>query len=45
MANLLDVPSYRIEVVAGKTGRDKLISVEDMDANTLHKKIVEILGK
>jgi uncharacterized protein (TIGR00251 family) len=45
MADLLDVPSYRIEVVAGKTGRDKLISVEDMDANTLHKKIVECLGK
>jgi len=41
LSNVLEVPRNRIEVVAGDTGRDKLISVLDMDADTLHKKIVE----
>ena len=41
LSNVLEVPRNRIEVVAGDTGRDKLISVLDMDAETLHKKIVE----
>jgi hypothetical protein len=27
--------------VAGKTGRDKLVSVLDMDAETVHKRIVK----
>jgi len=30
-----------LEIVAGAGGRDKLISVMEMDAHTLHKKIVE----
>jgi uncharacterized protein (TIGR00251 family) len=41
LADVLEVEESRIEVVAGETGRDKLISVLDMDAETLHKKIVE----
>lgn len=41
LSDVLDVPKSRIEIVAGSTGRDKLISVLDMDAETLHKKIVE----
>lgn len=41
LAGVLDVSVSRIEVVAGDTGRDKLISVMDMDAATAHKKIVE----
>ena len=41
LAEILDVDKGRIEVVAGDTGRDKLISVLDMDSETLHKKIVE----
>jgi len=41
LADVLGVGTSRIEVVAGETGRDKLISVLDMDAETLHKKIVE----
>jgi uncharacterized protein (TIGR00251 family) len=40
LANVLDIPMKQLEVVAGATGRDKLISVIDMDADTLHKKIV-----
>jgi len=41
LASILGVPEDRIEVVAGDIGRDKLISVLDMDTETLHKKIVE----
>ncbi|MBN2387390.1 MAG: DUF167 domain-containing protein [Anaerolineales bacterium] len=41
MSEILDVPPSRIEVVAGASGRDKLISVLDMDAATLHQKIIE----
>jgi len=41
LSDVLDVAKSRIEIVAGNTGRDKLISVLDMDAETLHKKIVE----
>ena len=41
LASVLEVDKERIEVVAGDTGRDKLISVLDMDSETLHKKIVE----
>lgn len=41
LSNILGIPKDRIEVVAGDTGRDKLISVLDMDSETLHKKIVD----
>ena len=41
LSNVLGIVKSRIEIVAGETGRDKLISVLDLDAETLHKKIVE----
>jgi len=41
LSSILGVPKDRIEVVAGDTGRDKLVSVLDIDSETLHKKIVE----
>ena len=41
LSGILGVSKNSIEVVAGDTGRDKLVSVLDMDAETLHKKIVE----
>ena len=41
LAGILDVTKDRIEVVAGDTGRDKLVSVLDMDSDTLQRKIVE----
>jgi uncharacterized protein (TIGR00251 family) len=40
LSDVLDVAKSRIEIVAGETGRDKLVSVLDMDAETLHSKIV-----
>jgi uncharacterized protein (TIGR00251 family) len=44
LAKVLDVPQRQLEVIAGAGGRDKLISVIDMDADTVHKKIVEHIG-
>ena len=41
LSTVLGVGKDRIEVVAGDTGRDKLVSVLDMDSETLHRKIVE----
>src|SRR5450759_5220684 len=41
LSKVLDVSQKRLELVAGAGGRDKLISVSDMDADTLHKKIVD----
>ncbi len=40
LAEILNIPKSRIEIVAGQTGRDKLVSVLDMDADTVHKRIV-----
>jgi len=44
LAEVLGVPLTRIEVVAGASGRDKLISVLEMDSATVHRKIVDHLG-
>lgn len=41
LADILDIPKSRLEVVAGAGGRDKIISVIDMDADTLQKKVVK----
>ncbi len=41
LSNVLKVPVSHLEIVAGARGRDKIISVIDMDATALHKKIIE----
>jgi len=38
LAKVLDVPIRQLEVIAGASGRDKLISVIGVSADTLHKK-------
>ena len=40
LADVLNIPKSRLEIVAGQSGRDKLIAVTDMDADTVHKRIV-----
>jgi uncharacterized protein len=40
MAEVLGVAPSRIDIVAGSSGRDKLVSVLDMDSQTVHDKIV-----
>jgi uncharacterized protein (TIGR00251 family) len=42
LADVLEVPRARIEIVAGTTGKDKLVSILDLDAETVHERI---LGK
>src|SRR3972149_4775595 len=44
MADILGVPKSRLDIVAGVSGRDKLISVLDMDVETAHQRIVAHLG-
>ena len=44
LSEVLGVPKSRLDIVAGVTGRDKLISVVDMDAETAHQRIVAHLG-
>ena len=40
IAKVLDVAKSRIEIVAGETGRDKLVTVTGMNAATLHERIL-----
>jgi uncharacterized protein YggU (UPF0235/DUF167 family) len=44
LATVLDVPQSRIEIVAGLTGKDKLVSILDMDTDTAQQRILENLG-
>lgn len=39
LAEILDVSSSQIEIVAGDTGRDKLVSVLNLDAETVGRRI------
>ena len=40
LAEVLGVPQTRVEIVAGANGRDKLVSILDMDTETAHQRIV-----
>ncbi|MEW6401926.1 MAG: DUF167 domain-containing protein [Chloroflexota bacterium] len=40
LAGVLGVPKSRLEIVAGLSGRDKLISVLDLDVHTAHQRIL-----
>jgi uncharacterized protein YggU (UPF0235/DUF167 family) len=44
LAQVLDVPKNRIEVVAGLSGLDKLVSVDDLDANAVQSRILKKLA-
>ena len=41
LSKVLDVPISSLEIVAGDTGRDKLVSIKDLDAEIVHHKIIE----
>jgi uncharacterized protein (TIGR00251 family) len=43
LSKILGVHSERIEIVAGETGRDKLVSIIDMDAEKVHEIIIQHL--
>jgi len=40
LAEVLEVAPSRIDIVAGDTGRDKLVSIVDMEAEAVHQKIL-----
>ena len=40
LADILEVPESAIDVVAGQTGRDKLVSVLNLDSEDAHRKIL-----
>jgi len=44
LSEILGVPKSRLDIVAGVVGRDKLISVVDMDTETVHQRILAHLG-
>ena len=44
LSDILGVPKSRLDIVAGMSGRDKLISVLDMDVETAHQRIVAHMG-
>ncbi|HXF85401.1 MAG TPA: DUF167 domain-containing protein [Anaerolineales bacterium] len=44
LSEILGVPKSRLDIVAGASGRDKLISIMDMDAETAHQRILAYLG-
>ena len=41
----LNISKSRLEIVGGNTGRDKLVSFLDMEAESLYEKILEIIKK
>jgi uncharacterized protein (TIGR00251 family) len=43
LSEVLKVPTSRIEIVAGITGRDKLVSILDLDADAVHHTILSHL--
>lgn len=44
LSDILGVPKSRLDIVAGASGRDKLIAVLDMDVETAHQRIVAYMG-
>jgi uncharacterized protein (TIGR00251 family) len=44
LSEVLDVPRSHIDIVAGATGRDKLVSILDMDTDEVQQKILKKLS-
>jgi len=44
LSEVLGVPRSRLDIVAGASGRDKLVSIVDMDAETAHQRILAHVG-
>ena len=44
LAEVLDISRSKLEIVAGETGRDKLVSILDLDAETVHERIIKHLA-
>jgi uncharacterized protein len=44
LSEILGVPTSKLDIVAGAIGRDKLVSIVDMDVETAHQRIVAHIG-
>jgi uncharacterized protein (TIGR00251 family) len=44
LSEILGVPESQLDIVAGAIGRDKLVSVVNMDVDTAHQRIVAHIG-
>jgi uncharacterized protein (TIGR00251 family) len=44
LSEILGVPTSKLDIVAGAIGRDKLVSIVDMDVDTAHQRIVAHIG-
>ena len=44
LSEILGVPRSKLDIVAGASGRDKLIAVVDMDVETAHQRILAHMG-
>ena len=44
LSEVLQLPRSKIDIVAGTTGRDKLVSILDLDAETVHTRILQNLS-
>ena len=44
LAEILGVPASQLDIVAGAIGRDKLVSIVNMDVDTAHQRIVAHIG-
>ena len=42
LSKILDVPKSAIDIVAGHTRRDKLVSILDIDAETIQERLAQI---
>jgi hypothetical protein len=44
LSEVIDVPRSHIDIIAGATGREKLVSILNLDAETVHRRILEHLS-
>jgi len=44
LAEVLSIPASQVEVIVGEASRDKLVTIINMDASVVHKKILEHLS-
>jgi uncharacterized protein (TIGR00251 family) len=44
LARVLDIPRSKIEIIAGAAGRQKLVSILDLDADTVSERIMKYKG-
>ena len=44
LATIMDVPRSSIDIIAGKTGPDKLVSIEGLESNIAQEKILAFMG-